>query len=320
MFGFLKKLVKHIPIVGDVVGIAGGVKDLLGGNQSPVLSNRDFQRQQDQLDQANPREIARQGRFLTGVAPAEAEAHNIFQEATYGEDTQRQKERLDTLFPGTSPWERLGSSAGGQLQGPSTSGDTSPGAAQQFLASVTQSQAAIQAAKINQRTAIATETIRAGTARDVAETTAGPANRQATLSELKNETEIALMEAGINLQTKQAQNIPLRYKLDAMIADRDTFTKVLPYLPKRIWKIGPFRWEDYPDIQLVLNGMSESNAIGKGMANAIQKIPERQWQKFNKDASKVIYDIVNQGAESVSRFLQRRHDEGGMRRLRLRVE
>lgn len=49
--------------------------------------------------------------------PNMASNYNLYQDMTYGEDTRRMGERMDSLFPGTSPWERLGSSAGGKIEG-----------------------------------------------------------------------------------------------------------------------------------------------------------------------------------------------------------
>ena len=144
--GFLKKIGKTLKKAGKgfLSGITGGLSDAVLGAVSGAASNAinpannrvsqaDNTHAQNLLDQNNPREIGRQSSFLTGVAPAQGAAHNIFQDATYGEDTRRQIERtqalapveaetdlayMDKVYAGTSAWERLGSSAAPSLSDP----------------------------------------------------------------------------------------------------------------------------------------------------------------------------------------------------------
>jgi len=168
--------------VASALGIAKSAKDLIKGAPSPVLSDKDNAKQQRHLNQNNPQEINRQSKFLEGVAPSQAraqntitrdtapvnaEAHNTFQDITYGEDTKRQKARLDTLYEGTSPWERLGSSAASPLPSPqprnTPGGQPNSGANPQFLAAMLGNKAQLDAAKINARTATNVATINADT-------------------------------------------------------------------------------------------------------------------------------------------------------------
>lgn len=124
--------------MGSSIGgklINWGMDQLL--NDSP---KEQFRSHQNLLDEANPREIARQKQFLAGVAPA-------------------QKQYMDTLYPGTSPWEQLGSSAAGaqvQAAQPKGKGEALLSAALQAETSRKNAQtaaaASIQAAKINQKT------------------------------------------------------------------------------------------------------------------------------------------------------------------------
>lgn len=94
---------------GNAAGSAIGsdlTTSLLGNSQS----YDDFLKKQRWLDEGNPREIARQRTFLQEMAPAQAAAHNTFQDATYGADTQRSIDRIDQTSTalGMSPWEVLG--------------------------------------------------------------------------------------------------------------------------------------------------------------------------------------------------------------------
>jgi len=97
-----------------LAGLAGvgsalsGVASILGltkknKQQSPVLNWKDFNRSQQQLDISAPKDLARQQAFLEGIAPAEGMAYNTIQDLTWDADTQRQKDRMDQLYPGTSP-------------------------------------------------------------------------------------------------------------------------------------------------------------------------------------------------------------------------
>lgn len=94
---------------GIAEGAAGGfLQDIFGSNR---VSNKDYQHYQNLLDSSNPRDIARQGAFLKGLAPAQGEAYNTYQDATYGADTDRQIDRIQNMAGklGMSPWEIVGS-------------------------------------------------------------------------------------------------------------------------------------------------------------------------------------------------------------------
>lgn len=120
----------------DSVGASAGsaLSQALFG-RTDRMSNRDFQHYQNLMDSGNPREIARQGDFLTELAPYQVNAHNTFQNGTYLQDIGRQmqgneqlmpqkarldKDYMDTVYAGTSAWERLGSNASPSLQAPAS--------------------------------------------------------------------------------------------------------------------------------------------------------------------------------------------------------
>lgn len=123
--------------LGNMGTAAAGASSLanligLGGNQTRVR-REDFDHHQNLADVGNPREIRRQSQFLEGIAPAQANAYNTYQDATYAEDTRREIERqnamnpvqaandlayMDTVYAGTSAWERLGSNAAPSISAP----------------------------------------------------------------------------------------------------------------------------------------------------------------------------------------------------------
>lgn len=111
--------------------------EALGANKVPQLSWGDFNRMQDQATAANPQEIARQGAFLEGVAPSQANAYNTYQDSTHGADTQRQIDRVKSTGEqlGMSPWELTGHGGANPLPAPAF-GQPNAGASNQFLQSM----------------------------------------------------------------------------------------------------------------------------------------------------------------------------------------
>lgn len=124
------------PVAQQLLGQAGGslISDLLGGGSR--VSNSDYQHHQNLADSGNPREIARQNQFLQGVTPTNAQSYNTYQDMTYGADTQRQQERMDTLFPGTSAWERLGTGSATPLPSGTVGPQQGKGEAGQFMSTL----------------------------------------------------------------------------------------------------------------------------------------------------------------------------------------
>lgn len=140
-----------------IAGILGGGASLFGsigpdrqGNNG-LMNDAQFDRHQRQLNRGNPQEIARQNEFLAHTAPTNAMVYNYMQDQTYARDTARYQERMDTLYDGTSPWERLGSSAatgGGSGASPGNAG-LDPTANTQFITQLTGQMANVEAAKIS---------------------------------------------------------------------------------------------------------------------------------------------------------------------------
>lgn len=209
--------------ISSGLGALGQAKDLIKGPESSVLSNKDFNRSQSQLDTANTNEVGRQSSFLTGVAPARAEAHNTYQNDTFAEDTRRTKERMDTLYPGTSAWERLGSPGSAPLPAPS-GGESNPAASPQFLAQATQAATQLKAAKINQQTSLQTAQINARSQQNVAEIQNQPKEvaNQNTAQQIKQQfAQIQMQGARWSAMTRQARQ-------DAVIKAYSDIAKILP--------------------------------------------------------------------------------------------
>lgn len=158
---------KFLPGIGNtiadvMVGLPMGQKSGPGAGEGNFLnnvsmgpnpgrmSNEDYQHNQNLLDSSNPREIARTGSFLEGVAPSQGRAWNTYQDETYGADTDRAIERTqktgDAL--GMSPWEVMGLQGSTPLA-PTPAGPTR-GSGESYLGQMTP----LAIAKMNNETAL----------------------------------------------------------------------------------------------------------------------------------------------------------------------
>jgi len=147
--GFLENLSSAVNIGGDIASMA----KLLGlGKDRP--SWRDMQFMMDANERLAPRDIALQGQYLEGLAPAQAGAYNTYQDATYGQDTARQTSRIQEMASGLgmSPWEITGSSGAAPLPSPSFGGSNQGASKQEYMAQLVP----LQIAKMNNETALAT--------------------------------------------------------------------------------------------------------------------------------------------------------------------
>jgi len=102
--------------------------NLLGSYLSGGMKGRpqwgDLKFMNDATNRLWPDEIKRQGQFLEGVAPSQAAAYNTYQDATYGQDTSRQVDRIKTMGSelGMSPWELTGAGGANPLPSPGAAG------------------------------------------------------------------------------------------------------------------------------------------------------------------------------------------------------
>lgn len=149
MEGFLAGLGQ----VGQAAGGLSAIGNLFGvGKDRP--SWRDMQFMMDTSERLAPRDIALQGQYLEGLAPAQAGAYNTYQSETYGEDTQRQIERIQSTGQalGMSPWEIMGQGGAAPLPSPAYGGASQGASKGDYMAQLVP----LEIAKMNNQTALAT--------------------------------------------------------------------------------------------------------------------------------------------------------------------
>jgi len=303
---------------------AGGAvaNSLLGGSATRVR-REDVDHNQNMADLVNPREIARQSAFLTGIAPAQADAYNTYQDATHAADTTREVNRLqtmapvqaqadlqymDTVYAGTSPWERLGSSAAPSISAPNPTGGApsraTPDMGSQFLPLI---QAQIQA----------------DTARDVAGINA---MSQQSIARMNNET--SLKSVGIqtddgNLPKQQtasaaAQQMLAEAQTDSAVAstqktyqdiNNSTVANFLALIPTESVDLGLYKYSQRPGWQSILPILTSELAPGdkrNSINAAIAKMPAPEINSVKRDALQMaaILGKGTQAAMSGGKFLQ----------------
>lgn len=161
--------------LGNLTGSLGTsfgnqISNALFGRQDR-LSNKDFQFYQDLADSGNPRDAARQNefknltlatdigttnQFLKQVAPAQAEAYNTQQAATYGEDTARQTQRIQSMADGLgmSPWEITGAGGTNPIPSPSGGPPQRPQGNREAATGFLQAMTPLKVAEMGNRTAL----------------------------------------------------------------------------------------------------------------------------------------------------------------------
>lgn len=156
------------------------------------MSHEHFMEAEARADIDNSRSVARGSEFLKGLAPAQGEAYNTYQDATYGADTNRQVDRIQTMAGklGMSPWELTGTGGSNPLPSPGPPAQAQQGQGSgQFLAS----QTALQTAKIAAQTQLATT---------------------------KMQTDAALKTSGVNIQKGSLQHEQkLQVQAQTMLTD-----------------------------------------------------------------------------------------------------
>jgi hypothetical protein len=115
---FLGKAAGFLGSAGTAASGFGSIMSAFQGN--PDLTKWKYRhRIEDQEDYFLDRKIAREGAYMTGMAPYEgqymetmaaheARAYNHMQDETYARDTARAKERMHQLFPNLNEWELAG--------------------------------------------------------------------------------------------------------------------------------------------------------------------------------------------------------------------
>lgn len=304
----LDDLARSIPVVGG--GVANFLNNLNTGQKSgpgqqnsnflsgmvktdsPRMSNEDYQFNQDLLDSSNPRETARQGAFLEGLAPSQGKAHNTYQDATYGQDTKRSTERIQSMSKdlNMSPWDLMGTSAATPVQAAPQSNQG--GSNSQFLSQM----APVQIAKMNNETALKQTKMQTDAQLQIAgqnnQTSTNIANIQTA------QGQVPLSQAALNAANKLLviQNTETSKAAEAqgwaqaaatnsqqILNTIETFLKTLP---KEIIDFGMIKEESYKGskhLQQLFRMAGGQNMDQKSLQQAISSMPASSWASVNKE-------------------------------------
>ena len=282
--------------LGNILGIGSAGASIYNstrGSQQPqsVLSDYDWSRWQRQTDAGNWKDIARQNDFLRHVTPVEAEvqadAYNYTQDATFGEDTRRQQERLDALFPGTSPWERLGSPAGaGGGSGAVPTQSTDPTNNTAFMGELIRAQTARDTAQIQADAQIQTAQMQTGA------NLYGSSQQSINTQEANriNEFGKKLQERSVNLQQRKDNQQIIKEAFETIPEEKwDVFFAKASRRPG---------WESFAEMMM-------GNMTGTGAGSD----PDRAW-KFAKSNPTLLFAMeedIQQASKRVANF-----GEGGL--------
>lgn len=194
--------------------VSKGMNALTGGNPGR-MSFDDWKHQQGLLDYANPLEINRQRTFLQEMAPAQAAAYNTYQDATFGNETERQIGRIQQTGTalGMSPWEVMGQ--GGAAPAPAvmnTPQRTDPGSTLAALMP-------LKIAEMNNKTALAQTAMQTDSAQRIAaqQTAEGQLPQAQVLA--TQAAQYASLESATRLQS-QTMLDRIRLAYDALPRDK----------------------------------------------------------------------------------------------------
>lgn len=298
MIDFLSGLAQ----AGQAAGAISSIGQLLGMGKDRI-SNRDYMFYQDLADSGNPREIKRQGDFLTGLAPSQAAAYNKYQDATYNADTMRHASRVQTMADelGMSPWEITGASGAAPLPSPGpapTRNDTSS----QFM----QNAIPLEVAKINAKTSIANAMIQSETAKDVA------ATQTASAQHISSQQTASGMLPVEQAEKLRAEVINLGTQNDA--ATNQIFLSILTTLfnmmPKETVKFGDVYtatqtpgWKNLAEVYARLKLPPGRETDQEQLARAIQSLPTQDYNDIRKLLMGTANDLARgaQGAVDIGK-------------------
>lgn len=274
--------------IGGLLGGAGSLLSATRNSESPGLM-KDYQadRLQGQLDRANPREIDRQRKFMSAITPHQAALHNQTMNKTFGQDTRHIQNRMDTLFEGTSPWERLGSPAATIGADAPTGPKGDIGANNQFMAQAMQMNNAKEIAKINAKAQLGSAALSAGSSM----AGSGPQAEQAKASSqqaLNSEEANNIREAELKLKNKE-------YAEKIRAKNIDTVADIVKLLPERKYDMffqSASKKEGYREAITMLVDAARSGGVGGSDAT------EDVAKKF-PDAFKALTDDVQKIAQKV---------------------
>jgi len=260
MEGFLAGLGQ----VGQAAGGVAAIGNLFGvGKDRP--SWRDMQFMMDTSERLAPRDIALQGQYLEGLAPAQAGAYNTYQRETYGEDTQRQIDRIQSTGQalGMSPWEIMGQGGAAPLPSPAYGGASQGASKGDYMAQLVP----LEIAKMNNKTQLATaamsmaqnkyaidkqtgtqvQTTQMSNENALAITNIQTANGRKPFAELKQTEAQTLLTAAQTLATEESKNLTIDQQSFTQAQTMNVHNQALvsligviaPLLPEFNYNLGP---------------------------------------------------------------------------------
>lgn len=236
--------------------------------------------------------------FMNDVAnrltPDEAGRYNQYQDLTWGQDTQRQIDRIQGMGTelGMSPWELTGTAGAGTISPAPPMQDSS---ANKFLGAMAPQQGAALAAK----TAIATAMIQSQTAKDVARIQTGDGGLpiQQTKTAASQENLNMAMEALTGAQNQAVRNSTLLATVEALFKT----------LPEQKITIGPYSVTSkkyFQGLQNIIANQSQAGAREgdrEDIKNYLATIPPNEWQTFRQDLKTAIEETFDLGGDIVQK-------------------
>ena len=272
-------------LAGAVIGGLAGRGS--GGVPSSVPSDVDYDRYLNQLERGTGTEIQREQQFLEQLAPAQAQAYNIYNDMTYYNDTERMQARMDRLFEGTSSWERLGNTQGTTNNMVPTSNASSSG--KQALASLSSSAATVNAAKLQAKTQLNTSIINAA---------ASMFNTQQQTKAPLQQAEVARKQLQINQQLANWKQIFEGGKLDL-----EEFKSLVPFIQKETFNLLFYKREGLMDGLGILRKLwartgtdGKYSKLGDQLTDWARKVGPQKWEKFTEQLRDDISPLVLAGA------------------------
>lgn len=312
-------------------GIAGNIFNTLIAGATGGFKGRpqwrDLQFMNDATNRLWPDEIKRQGQFLEGLAPSQgaametlaphqAAAYNTYQDATFGQDTARQTERIKSMASGLgmSPWEITG--AGGATPLPSPSGPAPQGAQGRnpmpdFLSALTP----LKIAEMSNKTSLMTAKMQTDTQRYIADQSTGKGGvaraqieqAAATVENLRQSTKTG--EASANLIWTQAQAAENEIALNTI----RTFAQYAGQTSMEFMGYKSTTTNNFPALLKLYQKMTNTaNLQGNqdNLSDLIRSMPADEWSKINRDIDRVAgmiqkgaSDFVTGAGENIHNFL-----------------
>lgn len=302
---FLKALSTGAQVGGEIASLA----KLFGlGKDRP--SWRDMQFMMDTSERLAPRDIALQGSYLEGLAPHQANAYNEYQGATYGEDTQRQIDRIKTTGDqlGMSPWEIMGQGGAAPLPSPSFGGAGQAPAKQEFMSSIVP----LKVAEMNNKAAIAQTAMQTATQERIAsQQTAGgelPKKQalqvaaQTILADQQTRTGMA-QEAQAWAQADLAKNSTMLASLETLAKWAGTTEINLPGLKQTSNNAYPALVRMYATLVAETEASSEPAARSKALSAYVAQMPADQFKQLERDAKRAARAALSLAGDTAKGFL-----------------